>query len=293
MGTPCGFPSRPRPTQHQLVSERLPMPFVLLVSLYSTGARGTTPRNTHGGGPGERQSPGQQRHPSPSPASPQASSPPPARRPSFPRCPGLPGPQTTRTSPPPPTRSSGQQVRTAAALLLPSPSPGSNSAAPAPSSPAPLGASASQPARRWSLSDFDIGRPLGRGKFGNVYLAREKQSKFIVALKARGMHRGPRAALGVGELSPLFPMLFLGFAEVGSQGLGGGGPVAFTLPSCPAAAAAAGALQEPAAAEPGGAPAAARDRDPEPPAAPQHPAALRLLLRRDTCLPHPGVCSRR
>lgn len=35
----------------------------------------------------------------------------------------------------------------------------------------------------WSLSDFDIGRPLGRGKFGHVYLAREKESHFIVALK--------------------------------------------------------------------------------------------------------------
>ena len=39
------------------------------------------------------------------------------------------------------------------------------------------------PDRRWSLADFDIGRPLGRGKFGNVYLAREKKSKYIVALK--------------------------------------------------------------------------------------------------------------
>ncbi|XP_065676763.1 aurora kinase C-like [Hydra vulgaris] len=35
----------------------------------------------------------------------------------------------------------------------------------------------------WSLSDFDIGKPLGKGKFGSVYLAREKQSHFIVALK--------------------------------------------------------------------------------------------------------------
>ena len=26
-------------------------------------------------------------------------------------------------------------------------------------------------------------RPLGKGKFGNVYLAREKKSKYIVALK--------------------------------------------------------------------------------------------------------------
>jgi len=37
--------------------------------------------------------------------------------------------------------------------------------------------------QRWTLADFDIGRALGKGKFGNVYLAREKKSKFIVALK--------------------------------------------------------------------------------------------------------------
>ncbi|KDO26370.1 AUR protein kinase [Saprolegnia parasitica CBS 223.65] len=35
----------------------------------------------------------------------------------------------------------------------------------------------------WKLVDFDIGRPLGSGKFGTVYLAREKQSKYVVALK--------------------------------------------------------------------------------------------------------------
>lgn len=38
-------------------------------------------------------------------------------------------------------------------------------------------------AKQWKLSDFEIGRPLGRGKFGNVYLAREAKSKYIVALK--------------------------------------------------------------------------------------------------------------
>mmetsp|Transcript_15521 Transcript_15521/g.33685 ORF Transcript_15521/g.33685 Transcript_15521/m.33685 type:complete len:342 (+) Transcript_15521:429-1454(+) len=36
---------------------------------------------------------------------------------------------------------------------------------------------------RWQLSDFDIGKPLGKGKFGNVYLARERASQYIVALK--------------------------------------------------------------------------------------------------------------
>uniref|UniRef100_I1NL14 Aurora kinase n=1 Tax=Oryza glaberrima TaxID=4538 RepID=I1NL14_ORYGL len=41
----------------------------------------------------------------------------------------------------------------------------------------------SQEVKRWVLSDFDIGKPLGRGKFGHVYLAREKRSNHIVALK--------------------------------------------------------------------------------------------------------------
>jgi aurora kinase len=37
--------------------------------------------------------------------------------------------------------------------------------------------------KTWTLNDFDIGKPLGRGKFGNVYLAREKRTKYVVALK--------------------------------------------------------------------------------------------------------------
>uniref|UniRef100_A0A670Y2W3 non-specific serine/threonine protein kinase n=1 Tax=Pseudonaja textilis TaxID=8673 RepID=A0A670Y2W3_PSETE len=37
--------------------------------------------------------------------------------------------------------------------------------------------------KQWFLEDFEIGRPLGKGKFGNVYLAREKRSRFILALK--------------------------------------------------------------------------------------------------------------
>jgi serine/threonine protein kinase len=40
-----------------------------------------------------------------------------------------------------------------------------------------------RPTKQWSISDFEIGRPLGRGRFGRVYLAREKKSRFIVALK--------------------------------------------------------------------------------------------------------------
>ncbi|XP_024317627.1 serine/threonine-protein kinase Aurora-3 isoform X2 [Brachypodium distachyon] len=35
----------------------------------------------------------------------------------------------------------------------------------------------------WSLSDFEIGKFIGEGKFGKVYLGREKQSGYVVALK--------------------------------------------------------------------------------------------------------------
>ena len=37
--------------------------------------------------------------------------------------------------------------------------------------------------RKISINDFDIGRPLGKGKFGNVYLARVKSLQAVVALK--------------------------------------------------------------------------------------------------------------
>nr|CAG4716733.1 unnamed protein product [Naegleria fowleri] len=40
-----------------------------------------------------------------------------------------------------------------------------------------------QPRNDWTIDDFEIGKPLGNGKFGRVYLAREKKSKYIVALK--------------------------------------------------------------------------------------------------------------
>ncbi|KAI8526942.1 hypothetical protein RHMOL_Rhmol12G0037900 [Rhododendron molle] len=45
------------------------------------------------------------------------------------------------------------------------------------------GSSSEKAQKQWSLQDFEIGKPLGKGKFGRVYLARELKSKFIVALK--------------------------------------------------------------------------------------------------------------
>jgi serine/threonine protein kinase len=37
--------------------------------------------------------------------------------------------------------------------------------------------------RAWCLDDFSLGKPIGKGKFGNVYLAKERRSKVPVALK--------------------------------------------------------------------------------------------------------------
>ncbi|KAF7280720.1 aurora kinase B [Rhynchophorus ferrugineus] len=36
---------------------------------------------------------------------------------------------------------------------------------------------------KWSLNDFELGKRMGRGKFGRVFMARERRTGFIVALK--------------------------------------------------------------------------------------------------------------
>jgi len=44
--------------------------------------------------------------------------------------------------------------------------------------------SKTRPTREWHLPDFDIGRPLGKGKFGRVYMVRTKtEPNYILALK--------------------------------------------------------------------------------------------------------------
>ena len=36
----------------------------------------------------------------------------------------------------------------------------------------------------WNLTSFDLGRPLGKGKFGRVYMVRTKcEPHFVIALK--------------------------------------------------------------------------------------------------------------
>ncbi|KEG11385.1 putative protein kinase [Trypanosoma grayi] len=41
----------------------------------------------------------------------------------------------------------------------------------------------SGPSRMWSLDDFEMGRKLGEGRFGKIYLARERRTKCAVVLK--------------------------------------------------------------------------------------------------------------
>jgi hypothetical protein len=38
--------------------------------------------------------------------------------------------------------------------------------------------------RPWTVDDFTLGKPLGKGKFGNVYLAKQKYTQAQIALKA-------------------------------------------------------------------------------------------------------------
>lgn len=58
-----------------------------------------------------------------------------------------------------------------------------NRAASSSGTPSKKKKSSSSKKQQWKLTDFDIGKPLGRGKFGCVYLAREKKTKYICALK--------------------------------------------------------------------------------------------------------------
>ncbi|KAJ3261663.1 spindle assembly checkpoint kinase [Chytriomyces hyalinus] len=71
---------------------------------------------------------------------------------------------------------------TATTTAAPRP-PISNPAAPPQTTEQQTTNNAKETERRWSLDDFDVGRALGKGKFGRVYLAREKKSGYVVALK--------------------------------------------------------------------------------------------------------------
>ena len=79
---------------------------------------------------------------------------------------------TVSTAPPPPPPPVAEQP-------VATTEPPVAAAAAAPSTP--VAAKAAD--RKWTLEQFEVGKPLGRGKFGNVYMAREKATGAVVALK--------------------------------------------------------------------------------------------------------------
>uniref|UniRef100_A0A672GW32 non-specific serine/threonine protein kinase n=1 Tax=Salarias fasciatus TaxID=181472 RepID=A0A672GW32_SALFA len=83
-----------------------------------------------------------------------------------------------------PKQTSNQNVNPATQNVTPAPQSKPAAQLTQPKTHAPAeNVESTKPPKRWNLEDFDIGRPLGKGKFGNVYLARERQTKFILALK--------------------------------------------------------------------------------------------------------------
>jgi hypothetical protein len=72
------------------------------------------------------------------------------------------------------------QLNSLHASMLSSPSPSLSSASRVSLSAVPFSFA---PQAQHTLGDFDIGRPLGRGKYGRVYLARERKHNWICALK--------------------------------------------------------------------------------------------------------------
>ena len=131
--------------------------------------------HTHGGGKENRQQPSPQSSPQHTYTVPHSY----AQPPPLPHFHGAPSQHNHHNTPAHPTTATAQPSPaspTTPSHTLAFASPASASAS-TPPSPFPRLTSA------LSLSHFDIGRKLGCGKYGHVYLAREKSCKFIVALK--------------------------------------------------------------------------------------------------------------
>lgn len=79
-------------------------------------------------------------------------------------------------------------------ITLPSQSAQRISAESRPSDPEPLSVPIVEPSRpkQFHLGMFEIGKPLGKGKFGRVYLARERTTGFVCALKV--LHKSELSA---------------------------------------------------------------------------------------------------
>lgn len=46
-----------------------------------------------------------------------------------------------------------------------------------------FGSTTERDGKEWDLNSFEVGKRLGTGRFGSVYLARDISSGFVVALK--------------------------------------------------------------------------------------------------------------
>ncbi|KAM3420064.1 Aurora kinase [Cercospora zeina] len=79
-------------------------------------------------------------------------------------------------------------------ITLPSQSAQRISAESRPSDPEPLPVAPSEQSKpkQFHLGMFEIGKPLGKGKFGRVYLARERSTGFVCALKV--LHKSELSA---------------------------------------------------------------------------------------------------
>uniref|UniRef100_A0A8U8BD10 non-specific serine/threonine protein kinase n=1 Tax=Geospiza parvula TaxID=87175 RepID=A0A8U8BD10_GEOPR len=129
------------------------------------------------------------------------------------------------------------------------------------------------PSRTFSLEDFEVGRPLGKGKFGNVYLARERRSGFLVALKVLFKSQVEQEGVEHQLRREIEIQAHLRYTWGGKRTWGGGNTPGIHLG--------------------GAAPAAEGDRDPGAPQAPQRAPALQLLPRPAPRLPHPRVRAQR
>ncbi|EME79422.1 uncharacterized protein MYCFIDRAFT_156715 [Pseudocercospora fijiensis CIRAD86] len=82
-----------------------------------------------------------------------------------------------------PTNAAGQKIATKITLPSQAAQRPSSEARPSDSAAGNQEVEEKQKPKQWHLGMFEIGKPLGKGKFGRVYLARERSTGFVCALK--------------------------------------------------------------------------------------------------------------
>ena len=49
--------------------------------------------------------------------------------------------------------------------------------------------------KEWKFDDFKIGKSIGKGRFGSVYVAKEKKSSYVVGMTHRKYRPGIRVTM--------------------------------------------------------------------------------------------------